>query len=179
MPIRYRLPCPECSQENLVTNTQAGEIIAGSCGHSIKIPKLQELKRLPIGDEGTVQRSTSWSPWRGFLFAAGVVVASLGFYLHFQIERQRSTLDISQPEFPELEELDIDVQKFPPTLAWKWWKTLRDFNLEYRRSPDYLLNRVKHKELTRYLYISSACIGLGSILVVASIVSGYFTRFRG
>lgn len=81
----YQLTCPECQTANSVTPAKAGaEIACTQCDHPIAVPKLGELKQLPLAEGHTAKLRDESEPHglvggRSMAFAALGVVALLCF----------------------------------------------------------------------------------------------------
>ena len=54
----YLLPCPQCEKSLQVAPAKAGGLLAcPACQASVQVPKLGELKSLPLADDATEPRS--------------------------------------------------------------------------------------------------------------------------
>ena len=74
----YELTCPECQTANSVTPAKAGgELACAACSHSIAVPKLGELKRLPLVD-GSAEKSQLQTGPSGLSGGRSMAFAALG-----------------------------------------------------------------------------------------------------
>lgn len=171
MTVKRKLPCPACQQLLLVQMTQAGESVLCTCGHSVVVPTMRELRQLPTDELQSAtqpQSGAAWSPLQGFLFVAGCLMFLAACYGHFRISSERSGLIIKAPEFPEM---PFDVQILSPTQAWEAWEYFKTETLETRLPPKYLAARNRYDSLTNYLYATWASGAIGVVLVGLSLTS--------
>lgn len=74
----YELTCPECQTTNSVTPAKAGdEVICVECNHSIAVPKLGELKQLPLVD-GSAKEDQHQAEPSGLSGGRSMAFAALG-----------------------------------------------------------------------------------------------------
>ena len=167
----YRLTCPNCSVEIQVSLTQAGGTASCDCGDEVQIPKMLDLKRLPLVEQTKASRTKSkaWPPIQGAVFGLGVFLIALGGYLHVQLAPERQGLQTEQPEFPEFQG---DIGMMTEIQAWGSWLQLRTLKLQERDTPDFIKNRVRFKVLTNYLYFAWTLAAIGGVLIVISMFLG-------
>ena len=179
MPQRYQFPCPSCSKVLLITTSQAGETLTCSCGATVDVPTLREIRQLDTAaDEAPTQRPAAWNPTLKALFVAGMLMLAFGALGHWRVEPQRSVLVTDRPKIQEVS--DEDLENLPLMRAWSIWEAYRDVSLESREiTPMFLANRAKHRELSLYLYFFWGLGGVGIILIVASLVLAYSPAKRG
>jgi hypothetical protein len=77
--MNYLLPCPACGTKSTVSSALAGQSIQCSCGRTIEVPTLRDLRQLE--SEGEPERpQTTWSRRKGLVFLGCVMMAvSAGF----------------------------------------------------------------------------------------------------
>jgi hypothetical protein len=131
---------------------------------------LLQLKKLPkLSAEPSASRN-SWSLLNGYVFVTGFFLVVLGGFLHFRMAAQRSALDIRRPAFPEL---NIELQKVTPTQAWNSWagpNGLRDTKLDFRRTPQFLENRRRDRELAHYQWFAWGLAATGGCMTAVSLL---------
>lgn len=169
----YQLPCTNCQKPLQVSVTQAGEELPCPCGTKVLVPTLREIKKLEVvaDDQGISNTERTWTPAQGSLFAAGILLTAIGVYMHFRISAARDAIDISRPEFVELE---MDIQELTPFEAWKSWENIEKNigQFKYRPTPEFLKRRKVHANLTLYRYFSWALAAVGII----SMISAFFVQ---
>lgn len=77
MSARYLLPC-SCGQDVSISSSQAGGTVACDCGQQLAIPRLGELRQLPVEADSTAVGAKGWSFRFGAASAALVAATLLG-----------------------------------------------------------------------------------------------------
>jgi hypothetical protein len=172
----YQLSCTNCQNFLNVSITQAGEELSCSCGARVLVPTLRELKTLPLAANNpeVVPSKRSWTPTQGGLFAVGILLTAIGIYMHVRSTQARNAIDISRPQFVEL---DFDIQDLSPYQAWRTWENVLKMKdrLNYRPTPDFLARRAEHAKWSQYRYVSWGISGAGICSVVAAFGLRLFT----
>ena len=125
----YLLPC-SCGRELSVQPPQAGEQIRCTCGASLQVPTMLEMKQLvPVPDEAEPlgQRpAAAWGARQGMFFG-GVVVLAVSLVLGIVVVATRPVPPekIVDPGF-----IRQETQKLTPMQAWRIWGTLRTAGLD-------------------------------------------------
>jgi hypothetical protein len=65
--MNYLLPCPACSQKLTVSAARAGQSVLCSCGQSLEVPPLRDLRQLELATDGDQPQST-WNRRKGLVF---------------------------------------------------------------------------------------------------------------
>ncbi len=144
--MQYRLSCPECQKDLLVSTVQAGEEIQCSCNATVLVPLLRELKSLPPAlEEETFakrEKATSvWKTWRGPAIAVttgiGVVFAlvTLRFLLQFAV------LDTSYTTEMEISSGNELFDQYSPEELSLVWNNYEEFGIGPKQMPDYEMVR--------------------------------------
>ncbi len=157
MNAKYLLPC-SCGQKIAVEPRQAGQTISCTCGASLEVPSLVQVKRLDKAEPepGEVRRDEaerrSWGAYEG-LALLGVVILLLatgtGSWLFFIRPRLRT--------LPRANEIRESAKTLPPRMVWSNWRLMRDKGLDPRpipQSPKYPIWRLRYR------------IWMGTIVVV-------------
>jgi hypothetical protein len=118
MATRYLLTC-SCGRELPIDAGQAGEVVRCSCGNSVFIPKLGELRLLPRVE--TPSQKSSWSARQGLLtLLALIAIVSLGFGVYYWIRTPaRADYDASG----ERAELESFFKDLDPVHTWIYWSS--------------------------------------------------------
>lgn len=114
----YLLTC-SCGKTVPVEPGQAGGQVVCSCGTSLDVPTLRQLRHLPPAPSHETTEKRAWSIRKGavafFLIAAGLL-ASVALWNR-----------LSEPEVPEFqplaqaERVEHDLKTLTPLDAWKTW----------------------------------------------------------
>lgn len=65
--MNYLLPCPACGTKSTVSTAQAGQTVQCSCGRTVEVPPLRDLRQLE--SVGESERSQpSWNRRKGLIF---------------------------------------------------------------------------------------------------------------
>jgi hypothetical protein len=72
--MNYLLPCPACSQKLTVSVAQAGQSVLCSCGQSLEVPPLRDLRQLELATDADGPQS-SWNRRKGLVFLGCTVMA--------------------------------------------------------------------------------------------------------
>jgi len=76
---RYSLICPHCQHSNVVATTQAGqEIDCAGCQQALQIPRLGQLKQLPVIELAATPAKEKASSKGGKLFVLGMLMLIFG-----------------------------------------------------------------------------------------------------
>lgn len=111
----FLLPCPLCEAKNQISPRQSGQTLACTgCGQDIEVPKLGEIKRLPVAESANANRNRTMSAARKGLFTAGLALAVLfggaGLGMHLYARSLHTPVDIEahlQQTRDELRALEI------------------------------------------------------------------------
>jgi hypothetical protein len=72
--MNYLVPCPACGTKSSISSAQAGQTVRCTCGRTIEVPTLRDLRNLePVG-EPQRQQST-WNRRKGLVFLGCVMIA--------------------------------------------------------------------------------------------------------
>jgi hypothetical protein len=76
---KYLLPC-ECGQSIPIEPSQAGQLVACSCGNRVEVPSMRDIRRLEQQPTAPVERrqKRSWTATAGILFVSGAVLVMTG-----------------------------------------------------------------------------------------------------
>lgn len=160
-----------CGHDVPVAPTQAGEELHCSCGQLIQVPKLRELRRLPVATESTPPlrdvRDKSWSSTQGWVFGFGfpLAVISLAFLAYFIRERVR--FDLPKPVFDE-KNFPVDIRTLGPRDAWKTWELFRDMRLIDRPMNEYLRIRAYQGHLEKRIWQAGVCSAFGVLVTLSA-----------
>ena len=128
MTTRYFLPC-RCGNNLTVEMSQAGQILACSCGESTEIPRMSELRTLEPTADWVDQQATSQSRWtwfRGLLFVTGTVIAVVALFVLVNLFIFRPKLVGAGPSAVTETIVREDLADLDPEESWLEWKTLRN-----------------------------------------------------
>ncbi len=127
---KYLLPC-SCGEKIPVEPRQAGQTISCTCGTSLEVPPMLQIKRLervepaPEEAERAAAGRRGWGAFDGLALLGGVILASsigAGIWL-FVIRPQPRTL--AGPD-----EIREAVNNLPPQALWRNWRWMRATGLD-------------------------------------------------
>ena len=95
-----------------------------------------------------------------------------GIYAHFWLSARRNEIDISRPEFVEL---DFDIQELSPYAAWRTWENFQKITqatgeLPFRPTPKFIAARAEHARLTKNRTAAWVVAAIGGAAIVATFV---------
>jgi hypothetical protein len=183
---QYLLPCA-CGQSVRVGNAQAGATVSCSCGKTLAVPTLRGLRQLErVPQEAAAAKRLHWSPVHGTVFAAALVLATVGIcflaynlFFYSQIvgwvgeQKYDYTTDRTQEVLKHAAaEIDAEVDKLSPeeTLA-----KLRETEAEGIGEKATLPWVVYKKQAEFHLWwiqVGSALAAGGVLLVLAALFIG-------
>jgi hypothetical protein len=161
MTARYLLPC-RCGQQIVVEPRQAGETVACTCGATLSIPTLLDIKNLdpaPQADPAKTSR-TMWSAKHQLrLLGMALLAAAMigGVWLH--MTRPTSRFDAVDPE-----RIRENYKTFSPVVTWEAW-TYMQKGLDRRIDVQYATAMSMYRAW-------QAVVGVLAIVGVAMLIGG-------
>lgn len=170
----YQLPCPQCDSVLEVSPRHAGQSReCEDCNSPIDIPKLGQLRQLPLAD-GYVEKRTRHSPSRAksWLFSGGLLIASLfglgGFALHSYAKTLYSDIGTAAEQYAQF--TGESLKSAPPADLYEWWTKTSGTDLgEWKEHPGVGYN-VQSKILTNIAYGMYTLAGLGLLSMFSSLL---------
>lgn len=170
MAVKYLLPC-QCGHPIEIDTTQAGQDLICRCGQTIEVPTLRGIRRLDVSATGVSgPLEPNWTVQQGFVFVFGVLTATIAvaFAVHFLLQLRK--LDTAKPQF---EEFNLrDPTHVTPVQAWDYWQQTVAQGLGRRRTPRYLADRRR----ARQLYMWIGVVGAVALAGAAVTSSAFFLR---
>ena len=167
----YLVQCA-CGAEHPVAASRAGDEFVCSCGETVVVPALRQLRQLPPRNpETTPQASRSWSPAHGLL-AVGLVAA--GTFLLVDVWQQRRlpprpTFDIAGQQ----QALESRLAQATPVDVWQHWSQtvlpLKDQALQRTRSPEEIHFQAAASQTQRYRSLLWFAAGVAGLLALVGI----------
>jgi len=153
---KYLLPC-YCGRQIVVERSQAGENVVCSCGASLQVPNLLQMKMLEEVSEPTEQIRRTWE-WRERLRLLGIIlfivsILGLGLLLWF---RPRN-----DPFAPE--EIQRAARALAPADTWENWERMKQ-GLDRRIDKHYAAAMEKF----RIWSAVSGVVGLSGLALIAA-----------
>lgn len=124
MSSQYLLPC-SCGKSVCVSPSQAGDGVNCTCGKSLLVPSIRELRKLPEVAKDISKRPAQpkkeWSTLQGLLFAAGLLMIVVGsgyaiYHSTYAYEASHYTKDMSSVE-SEIWDQQLDKLTLSQTIA--------------------------------------------------------------
>jgi hypothetical protein len=172
MSAQYLLPC-SCGEKLRIVAAQAGEQVVCTCGKSVPVPTLRELRKLePAPPEAGSQVATGWNAWNGLIFSGGAflcLAAIIGMLyagvMIFRIEQSGATKDVSAVINEEEAKL---VDDLTPEMALSLYEDMRAEGLGQKHEPYWITYRRMAKEQQALLIASGICLVAGIAGMVLS-----------
>jgi hypothetical protein len=121
--MQYLLPCGACGKKHAVDPSQAGQQLACACGASLEVPSLRGLRGLERAEAASGERpGRAWTPGRGVVFAAGVLLAVLGLLIAGYSLLARSGIDTSEPPPADLKSWYEGIEAMTPAQMLEVWQ---------------------------------------------------------
>ncbi|MFO0903328.1 MAG: hypothetical protein U0939_10030 [Pirellulales bacterium] len=167
---RFQLTC-ECGAAYGVTPGQAGQELACTCGRTLAVPLLRELRSLPpYHDDATASRraDASAAPARSPLLFACILVTVLALLCTAALALARSRIDVSWSIEGQRSYDAVLIDGLGPDELYNAWHDLQHEGLGEKRPDSYMLNHELHARTSRLLHwslIASAVFGGLSVAV--------------
>ena len=166
----FVVPC-SCGASIPVQISQAGATVHCSCGKTVDVPKLRELRKLePVVEPDTKKRS-SWSQLQGSLFVGGMLAIMIASGSACYVWSFRQNFDTRKPDLSNVQ-FQYDISDIPLTRSWELWKEYGTRKIDERPTPYHVLAREKVNALNRWLTFFGALGGAGAI----SLIAAFFVR---
>lgn len=164
MGIKYLLSC-KCGEKIEIELYQAGQVITCQCGESCDVPSMSGIRDLPQGESSKVvdpEVSSKWNRFQGVLFALGVIVIVVSFFVTVYVGRPIFTLDATPLS---LENITLEESM----AVWQFFSTTP---LEIQQSPLYVENALAITAAKKRVFFSL----LGCLAGLASVATAFFLR---
>ena len=175
--MEHILKC-DCGQDIPVATSQAGEQIrCAACGQTVNVPKLRELRSLPIRqDEGQSaelrrQGANPWRTWRGPVMAVVTCIFIVSATMTSWFGLQRYRLDLSYTPDSEVKNGDARIDSLDLRKLDFEWREYSTEGLGQRRTPPFVLLQLYGNERARLAQIAGSVAGvsfLGMLIVLGS-----------
>ena len=173
---QYLLPCSDCNQSFPVATRQAGQTVqCANCDASVEVPKLGELKQLPIeGGADAVKKSEkrNQSPNRlkGWLFSGGLMIAVLAGVAGYALLNYANSLYANVDEFANaVEEVSSEaIDAMKPAEMWDWWTQVSAIDLGEWQEHSRVGSNIQSGILANIAYGLFGLAGLGIISMLCS-----------
>ena len=169
MSVSVRFPC-SCGMDHPVALYQAGEILRCSCGRELELPTMRKLRNYPPFEKDRGRPQPAWSTSRGVIFNLGLMLSLGSIAALIVFGQQRWNLDLAKPELPDSELYDLEVSRWPVSLAWKFWTLAKTTDLSYRLTPRYQQARQWAARLTTYLIAAAVGLAVGGAAMTGALL---------
>lgn len=170
--MKYRFPCERCGENLVIDVSQAGRQMVCRCGAALEVPSLRTIRALEaVTDVSVGPRRPSWNQGRGVMFAAGLVIAVLGFFTAGAAGV--GWLTAKAPPTPS--PLDVEaalaaVDNLSAPRAWDLWADMRTNGLgQYLEPPQSVFDA--------FLRRVFAVFAVGAVLLIVGIAAVTFSIF--
>ena len=157
---KYLLSC-SCGEKIPVEPRQAGEIIRCTCGASLDVPTMLQMRALERAKPPRAAQQTS-APWGArqavLLLGIVIVLVALGLAIGLFLTRPISPTARLTPDV-----LDREVRDLSPFESWQRWQALRALGPAGRRLPG---EEAYEKAFFQY------CLWMGLVLTIAVVGIG-------
>ena len=165
----YLLTC-ECGLDILVQVAQAGDQLACSCGASIAVPNLRDVKQLPLADDQLHKPKGEWNATGGSIFALAIVFIAAGLTVaayNYSEGKQLITTDTTDMEN---EYGNIVIDQMPPFESIEIFAVIVGRGLGEQQTVDF--RDEQKKQRTYYNWAKGGLIlsAIGLLLVFVPIV---------
>lgn len=170
MGTKYLLTC-DCGQERIVETKQAGETVRCTCGLSLDVPTLRQLRQLPRAepsDDSSRRPVKPWSQGQGWTFAAGLVVTAVAAGTIAILLPRRLKLDTSPPPLISITQEQLDA--VTPAESWTAWQSYLDFQLDRTQVPAFIANRRRASALNWQLVAAAFGLAIGTATALLAYV---------
>lgn len=169
--MHYRLDCP-CGATHLVTTSQAGQEVCCSCGRTLPIPTLRELRELPPAEAEAhssarpIDRPDRRRPsiLVGVMFIIIVFAVPAAIFFAYQ----RLTMDTSYTEALDREQAFAELDRATPGQLSATWDEFSTQSLGVPSKPTFYYVQAYRRTLEWRIAIASG-IALLAAIIAASV----------
>ena len=168
---QYLFTCPSCQATNGLSPKQAGqELTCTDCNEGFQAPKLGDIRKLPVRDEGSSKKAKekSYSPLQGWLFSGGLTLAMVAGIAGWFLNDYASSLSTDVDIPAEVQRFNDLLDKQPPAEVYRLSRVSEDdIALEYEE-PMYKSFNKQSEILTYIAYGLYALCGIGLLMMISS-----------
>jgi len=167
---KHLLIC-SCGEELVVDARQAGETVECKCGKTVDVPRLGDLRQLPVVSDRQSQ-SPPWTLQQGLTFAAGSLVVLVGIICLVVFFQEWVRLDTTDRRQELLAAGNQIVDKLSYTQALQAWRQRRAAGIGPKQTPDYVVAQRRAATLSLRMMIAGGGIAAGAGIAVLSLFLG-------
>ena len=168
--MKYLLPCDRCGEKTPIDASQAGRQIVCQCGAALEVPSFRAVRELERFDEPQVKQQRSWNPFRGTLFALGLVLVALGLAAAAGCGIGWAMVDTTEPPAEDLEPVLKAIDAVGPSDSWDIWVDMRDKGLGPYYLPEHVMARRGAQNLRWLMMIGLAVAATGVVISTGSLL---------
>jgi hypothetical protein len=144
--MKFFLTCPACGRKTAVAAGQAGQTVQCSCGQSLEVPSIRQLREMEPASEEPLP--PLWTKRKGLIFLGSVVtLCSLAFAIVIWIYRPEPVIPPAIPV--DLKAVDQEVQALSPEEGFRRYAMIAS------RVPTSFEERLHDKVVPPFLMLSA------------------------
>jgi hypothetical protein len=167
MPDKYLLPC-ECGQSVTIGISEAGKEVSCTCGRKMVVPSLRMIRQLKPASDAPMPKGPAWNPVKGFIFAAGALLAIGGMIVAGHSYFIYSRVVEYQPSSEMLTESLKMIETMDPVELWEAWHFVKDHGLEEAGTSDFAQAKSIAESKLQQSYIGATAAAIGLLLALIS-----------
>ena len=174
--MKYLLPC-SCGQSIVVEASQAGQMVACSCGRSQEAPTMRGIRALEPAAQANAREAkpgqpAAWSPVQGGLFVLGILIAMAGIaaagWYGYEIQR----INVPVPTEADFIRDANQIDGMPVDELYEGYIKVREMGLGAAETPLYAI--AQRVEAVYKRYVIAGCIA--AVIGLALVASAFIFR---
>ena len=168
---RHLFPCPACGKTFPVESSRAGASVAcPHCAAETQLPRMMELKKLPLDEDQKPRKAGGYSAVRGTIFVVGAVLLLVGLGVAGAVKLRRDQIDTSFTTESDVEWGNTAIESMTLSQTWSAWKAFTDGGIGPKMRLIYLEQLKTARMLTTIMWAGLWTGGVGLLLMLGSMI---------